>query len=61
MTITITDAKKYSAGITCEATASGVDAAKFQEVAEATKKGCPVSKALASVPEITLTATLTAV
>lgn len=47
--------------LTCEATASGVDAAKFQEVAEATKKGCPVSKALASVPEITLTATLTAV
>jgi osmotically inducible protein OsmC len=38
--------------------ASGIDADKFQTVAEQTKKGCPVSKALASVPEITLRATL---
>lgn len=41
-----------------EVEASGIDAAKFQEVAEATKKGCPVSKALASVPNVTLKATL---
>ena len=35
----------------------GIDAAGFQAAAEAAKKGCPISKALASVP-ITLTAKL---
>jgi len=29
---------------------SGVDEATFQEIAEATKKGCPVSQALEAVP-----------
>jgi len=29
-----------------EADVSGIDSAKFQEIAEQTKKGCPVSKAL---------------
>ena len=38
--------------------AAGIDATKFQSVAEATKKGCPVSRALASVENITLKATL---
>ena len=32
------------------ASVPGIDAAKFQAIAEETKKGCPVSKALASVP-----------
>lgn len=32
----------------------GIDEATFREKAEAAKAGCPVSKALASVPEITL-------
>lgn len=32
----------------------GIDEAAFREKAEAAKVGCPVSKALASVPEITL-------
>ena len=36
----------------------GLDAAGFTKFAEEAKKGCPVSKALASVPEITLTAKL---
>lgn len=36
----------------------GIDAAKFQEIANGAKKGCPLSKALAAVPEITLKATL---
>lgn len=36
----------------------GIDEAKFQEIAAAAKAGCPVSKALAGVPEITLEATL---
>jgi osmotically inducible protein OsmC len=36
----------------------GIDQAAFQEQAEAAKEGCPVSRALAGVPEITLDATL---
>jgi len=36
----------------------GVDESAFQEAAAAAKAGCPISKALASVPEITLKATL---
>jgi lipoyl-dependent peroxiredoxin len=35
----------------------GVDAAKFNELAETAKKGCPISKALAAVP-ITMSAKL---
>ena len=44
--------------LTTEVVAANIDAAKFQEVALATKKGCPVSKALAGVPNMTLEATL---
>ena len=36
----------------------GLDADGFREAAEAAKAGCPVSKALAGVPEITLDAGL---
>lgn len=36
----------------------GIDQATFTKHAEAAKTGCPVSRALASVPEITLEATL---
>lgn len=42
-----------------EATVPGIDESTFMEVAEATKTGCPVSVALASVPEIVLDAKLT--
>ncbi|RST55042.1 OsmC family protein [Variovorax sp. MHTC-1] len=41
-----------------EATIPGIDEAKFQELAAGAKAGCPLSKALASVPEITLLARL---
>jgi osmotically inducible protein OsmC len=34
----------------------GLTAAEFQEQAETAKKNCPISKALAAVPSITLTA-----
>ena len=46
-------------GIALTSTASvpGADAAQFQQIAEETKKGCPVSKALAATP-ITLKASL---
>ena len=43
--------------LTTQASVPGVDAAKFQQVAEETKKTCPVSKALAATP-ITLSASL---
>jgi osmotically inducible protein OsmC len=36
----------------------GIDEAKFQEIAKGAKAGCPLSKALASVPTIDMTATL---
>jgi lipoyl-dependent peroxiredoxin len=41
-----------------EASVAGIDEATFQKIAAAAKQGCPLSKALASVPEVTLTAVL---
>ena len=41
-----------------EAAVPGVDEATFQKIAGEAKRDCPLSKALASVPEITLTAIL---
>ncbi len=41
-----------------DARVPGIDAAKFQAIAEGAKKGCPISKALAATP-ITLSAKLT--
>ena len=41
-----------------EAEVPGIDDAKFQEAAAAAEAGCPVSKALAGVEDITLEATL---
>jgi osmotically inducible protein OsmC len=44
--------------LTVEADVPGLDADRFQALAEATKKACPVSKALAGVRTITLKASL---
>ncbi len=41
-----------------EAHVPGLDEAQFKQIAESAKTGCPLSKALASVPEITLEARL---
>ena len=41
-----------------EATVPRIDAATFQEKVEASKRGCPVSKALAAVPTIHVVARL---
>ena len=41
-----------------EAVVPGLDQARFDELAETSKKNCPVSKALGAVPEITLDAKL---
>jgi len=43
-----------------EAEAPGISPEKFQELAQAAKEGCPVSRALAGVREITLQARLKA-
>ncbi len=44
--------------LTTKARVPGIDDAAFQEAANGAKEGCPVSKALAGVDEITLDATL---
>jgi lipoyl-dependent peroxiredoxin len=44
--------------ITVRGSVPGLDEPAFLEAAEAAKVNCPVSKALASVPEITLDASL---
>jgi osmotically inducible protein OsmC len=44
--------------LTCRADVPGIDAATFADYAQRAKEGCPVSKALAAVDEITLDASL---
>jgi osmotically inducible protein OsmC len=44
--------------LTVRGSVPGLDADGFREAAEAAKKGCPVSQALAGVPEITVDADL---
>jgi lipoyl-dependent peroxiredoxin len=44
--------------LTVEGSVPGIDDAAFQEAAKTAKENCPVSKALAAVPEITLDARL---
>jgi osmotically inducible protein OsmC len=44
--------------LTMQAAVPGIDDATFQKIAAGAKENCPLSKALASVPEITLQATL---
>jgi osmotically inducible protein OsmC len=44
--------------LTVRGEVEGLDADAFQQAAEQAKENCPVSKALASVPEITLDASL---
>ncbi len=41
-----------------QASVPGLDDERFQQIAAAAKRDCPLSKALAGVPEITLEATL---
>jgi len=44
--------------LTLKAVVPGIDEAQFQEIARAAKRDCPLSKALASVAEISLQASL---
>lgn len=45
-------------GLVTEAEVLGITPEKFQEIAQAAKEGCPVSRALGAVKEITLEARL---
>ncbi len=49
-----TGADITKSALTCKVEVPGADAAKVREVAEGAKKGCPVSKALAGVKDISL-------
>jgi osmotically inducible protein OsmC len=44
--------------LTAEGVVPGIDDGEFQRLADEAKRDCPVSRALASVPEIRLEATL---
>lgn len=44
--------------LSCDAVVAGISDAQFNELAQAAKTGCPISKALAAVPQITLDARL---
>jgi osmotically inducible protein OsmC len=50
---TITRIDLYTTGV-----AGGLDEARFQRFAEEAKEGCPISRAMAIVSEITVTARL---
>lgn len=58
-TVTLTPGQGITKiALTVEGRVPGLEEAAFQEAAEGAKANCPVSKALASVPEITLDARL---
>ncbi|WP_026463262.1 OsmC family protein [Adhaeribacter aquaticus] len=44
--------------LTTEVEAPGLDDAQFQELVKKAKEGCPISKALKSVPDVKVNATL---
>lgn len=44
--------------LNCEAKVPGVSAEQFAELVDVSKKGCPISKALAAVPEMKVAARL---
>lgn len=57
-TVHLEDAAISKIELVVEAEVPGLDADTFREYAEDAKENCPVSQALAAVPEITLSATL---
>jgi osmotically inducible protein OsmC len=57
-TITLDSGTITGSHLVCEGRVPGIDDATFQDIGAKAKDGCPVSKALAAVDEITLNATL---
>lgn len=59
--VTLGDGPTITAiALTTEAEVAGITVEKFNELVAAAKQNCPVSKALASVPSVTVKATLKA-
>jgi osmotically inducible protein OsmC len=58
-TVTFQPGEGITAGaLTVRGTVPGLDDSAFAEAAEDAKKNCPVSKALAGIPDVTVEATL---
>jgi osmotically inducible protein OsmC len=58
-TVTFQPGEGITKGVlTVRGTVPGLDAAAFKDAAEAAKQGCPVSKALAGISDVTLEASL---
>ena len=58
-TVTFQPGEGITKGVlTVRGTVPGMDESAFQDAAEAAKQGCPVSKALAGIPDVTLEASL---
>jgi lipoyl-dependent peroxiredoxin len=58
-TVTFQPGEGITKGVlTVRGTVPGLDDAAFKDAAEAAKQGCPVSKALAGIPDVTLEASL---
>jgi osmotically inducible protein OsmC len=58
-TVTFQPGEGITKGVlTVRGTVPGMDEASFKDAAEAAKKGCPVSQALAGIPDVTLVASL---
>jgi osmotically inducible protein OsmC len=58
-TVTFQPGEGITKGVlTVRGTVAGMDDAAFKDAAEAAKQGCPVSKALAGIPDVTLEASL---
>jgi osmotically inducible protein OsmC len=58
-TVTFQPGEGITKGVlTVRGTVPGMDEAAFREAAQGAKEGCPVSKALAGIPDVTLEASL---
>ena len=58
-TVTFQPGEGITKGVlTVRGTVPGMDESAFKDAAEAAKQGCPVSKALAGIPDVTLEASL---
>ena len=58
-TVTFQPGEGITKGVlTVRGTVPGLDDAAFKDAAEAAKQGCPVSKALTGIPDVTLEASL---
>ena len=58
-TVTFQPGEGITKGVlTVRGTVAGMDETSFKAAAEAAKKGCPVSQALAGIPDVTLEASL---